>query len=561
MLRTRSVPPRLASLLALALALGGCASSLERARVARDNRDYPRAEQYYRSAMSGDPEDRPRAQKELAALKVSLGHAQLKKDPAAAEKLFREAQGLDPEDDKVIDGLGRAEAEQGKLDAAITTLSAPGCALCRRYLSVLLLERAGRREKAGDAEGARGDYAQAQSLVPDVTTALAIARLVEAKGDGEALLKAVEAAVPLIQEGDAGAQAQFKQLREKAVLAAAKTGDVATIDRWLNLFPPGAGGDEWYVLQLRVAQELYRQTRTDLAVSRARHILGPKYASTLPAVRKADFERLLADIYRLTGVKYLREGKIVEADDNFGQAMEFAPEDNKIKLLRALAMAGLKQRAKAMLVLEALPKDTKGYADVLAILESMAVHELLAEDDIPGARAALARAQAANGEQPETHVAIAELLVVTPVANLAKKDLKELKKTGMVKYPGDAVNRYGEALSELAWAREQARGMSDGYLFRGPGSDARMDALERTVRGFYPFAVEFNGDATTILVLRGTGGDVVVRGPGDFTQTVAIPAGGASEVTVREPGLVTLRIGKRILTLVTEPYTKLTVDL
>ncbi|HEY0135160.1 MAG TPA: hypothetical protein VGB85_13825, partial [Nannocystis sp.] len=275
MLRTRSVLPRsswlvpaVGSVLALVLALGGCASSLERARVARDNRDYPKAEELYRGAMAKDPEDKARAQMELGSLKVALAQNKLKKDPVAAEKLFREALELNPRDDKAIDGLGRAQAEQGKQDAAISTLSAPGCTLCRRYLSVLLLDRAGKREQAADLEGARGDYIKAQELVPDVTTALAIARLYEAARDGEGLLKAVEAAVPLIRQDDGVAQAQFKALREKAVMAAAQTADVTTIDRWLNLFPPGAGGDEWYVLQLRVAQQLYRGGHTDLAVAR-----------------------------------------------------------------------------------------------------------------------------------------------------------------------------------------------------------------------------------------------------------------------------------------------------
>lgn len=573
MLRTRSVPLpsasvsasvsvlRLAPVLAVLLALGGCASSLERARVARDNRDYPKAEAYYRNAMTKDPEDQPRAQKELAGLKVTLAQNKLKKDPVAAEKLFREAVALDAADDKAIDGLGRAQAEQGKLDAAITTLSAPNCNLCRRYLSVLLLDRAGKREQSGDVEGALADFTQAQLLVPDVTTALAIARLNEAKNDKEGLLKAVEAAVPLIRNDDGVAQAQFKALREKAVMAAAAAADVETIDRWLNLFPPGAGGDEWYVLQLRVAQQLYREARTDLAVTRARHILGPKHAGTLPASRKTEFDRLLADIYRLLGVKFLREGKIVEADDNFRQAMEFAPDDNKIKLLRALAIAGLNDVPKAMQVLQALPKDTRGYNEVAAILESLVVHIKLGESDIEGARAALARAQAASPEQPEVHLAMAEILTVSPVSGLAKKQLKELKKTGMVKYPDDEVNRYGEALSELAWAREQARGLGEGYLFRGPDIDGRMNALERQIRVFYPFAVEFNADSTAILRLRGTGGTVQVRGPGGFEETVSVPAGGSSEVTVREPGFVTLRVGKRTMALITEPYTKLTLEL
>ncbi len=561
--------PHLVSSLALALGLSvagvggaGCASALERARVARDARDYPKAEQYYRTALTGEPEDRPKAAKELASLKVTLAHAKLKKgDAVEAEKLFREATVLDPRDDKAVDGLGRAEHAQGKLDDAIATLSSDDCALCRRFLSVLLLERAGKREAAKDLSAARDDYQKAQALVPDVATALTIARLYDSEGDAEATLKAVEAALPLIREDDGASQAIFRALREKGVLAAVPRGEVATIDRWLNLFPPGAGGDEWYTLQLRVTQQLYREKQVDLALARARYLLSAKYASTLPAHRKADFERFLADVYRLLGVKFLREGKIVEADDNFRQAMEFAPDDNKIKLLRALAIAGMKDLGKAQQVLSALPKDTKGHDEVTAILESMQVHDKLAEDDLEGAKAALARAQAASSELPEVHVAMAEMLVVSPVANLAKKALKDIKKLGLVKYPNDEVNRYGEALSELAWAREQAKNLGESYLFRGPGIDGRMDAIERQIRGFYSFPVEFNPDSTTILKLRGAGIEVLVKGPGGFEETVSVPAGGSSEVTVREPGVVTLRVGKRTMVLVTEPYTKLTVEL
>jgi thioredoxin-like negative regulator of GroEL len=560
---------RLVSSLALAVGLAvslgaasGCASALEKARVARDARDYPRAEQYYRTALTGDPADRPKAAKELAGLKVTQAHTKLKKgDAVAAEKLFREAMELDPKDDKAIDGLGRAQQVQGRLDEAIVTLSAEGCAQCKRYLSVLLLERAAKREAAKDIPGARDDYQKAQALVPDVTTALAIARLYDSEGDAEATLKAVEAAVPLIREDDGNSQITFRAMREKGVLAAAPRGDVATIDRWLNLFPPGAGGEDWYTLQLRLTQQLYRDNHVDLATARARHLLSAKYASTLPAHRKSEFERFLADVYRLIGVKFLRDGKIVEADDNFRQAMEFAPEDNKIKLLRALAIAGMKDVPKAQQVLAALPKETKGYNEVAAILESMVVHNKLAEDDLEGAKAALARAQAASSEQPEVHVAMAEMLIVSPIAGLPKKALKDLKKNGLVKYPNDEVNRYGEALSELAWAREQATVLGDSYLFRGPGIVARMAALDKQIRAFYPFPVEFNPDSTTILKLRGTGGEVLVKGPGDFEATASVPAGGTTEVTVREPGLVTLRVGKRTVVLVTEPYTKLTVEL
>lgn len=556
---------RTVTLVSLALSVGGCASALERARKYKDQKDYARSEQYYRTSISSDPEDKKTATAELANLKLALAHHKLKKgDAVAAEKLFRESLELAPGEEKATDGLGRALAEQGKTDAAIVVLQGDAgepCNLCRRYLAVLLVDRGWARETGGDAAGARADYEQANKLVPEVSTALAIARMAELQADAEGLVKAIEVAVPLIKEGDAESQRQFKAMREKAVMAAAARGDLATVDVWLNFFPPNAGGDEWYTLQYRVTQQLRLENRLDEAIARARHMLTPKYEGSLPANRKADFEKMLADIYRIQGGKFLREGKIVEADDNFRQAMEFAPTDNRIKLLRALAIAGMNDVKKALDVVAALPKETKGHNEVLAILESLTVHAKIAEGDVEAARAALARAQAAHAEQPEVHVALAELLTLSPVEKLPKKVAKELKKSGLVKYPNDAINRYGEALSELAWAREQAKGLGEGHLFRGPGSDVRMDKLERQIRAFYPFAVEFNPESTAILQLRGAGGQVTVRGPGDLEEQVSIPAGGSSEVVVREPGLVTLRVGSRTMSLWTEPYTKLKVQL
>lgn len=552
------------ALVALALALGGCASALERARVARDARDYPKAEQYYRKSMTSDPADKNAAARELAGLKVTQAQQKLKSDPAQAEKLFLEARALDPADEKAVDGLGRALADQGKVDEAITVLAGGGdrpCSLCKRYLAVLLMNRGWKREQAGDKAGARADYVQAQALVPEVSNALAIARIDAEGGDPEQTVSSVEAAVPLIRDGDPAAQEQFKALREKGVMAAAQRGDVAMIDRWMNLFPPGAGGDDWYLLQLRVVQQMRLENRGELAMSRARLMLSARYADKLPPQRKADFEKLLADYLRVQGVGFLRAGKLVEADDHFRQAMELAPDDNKIKLLRALAIAGTMNVGKAMQVVQALPKDTKGYNEVMSILESMLVHDRLAEEDVEGARAALARAQAASSEQPEVHVAMAELLFVSPVENLPRGTAREIKKHGPVKYPNDEINRYGEALSELAWAREQARGYGESYMFRGPGIDNRMDNLERQIRSFYPFPVEFNADSTTILKLKGAGGEVQVRGPGDLAETVVLAPGAVREVVVREPGLVTLRIGKRTVALVTEPYTKLLLEL
>lgn len=548
--------------------LTACASALERARVAANAGDDARAEQYFQRSIAVDAEDKAAAQRELGELKFKQAQRKAKADPAGAEKLVRESLTFNPGDEKALDLLGRVLAAQGRDDEAIALLEGDGggksCELCRRYLSVLLLERAAKREVNREWEGARADYGRALDLVPDAATALALARCSEQMGDVEATTKAIERAVPLIRPDDNTSQTEFRSIRERTVLAAASRGDVALCDRWLNFFPPNAGGDAWYVLHLRIAQELYRQKKVEVAIGRARHILGPTHEGSLPATRKTEFQRFLADIYRLQGVGFLREGKQIEADDNFRLAMEYAPTDDKIKLLRALAIAGNKDVGRAMQVVQALPKDTKGYNEVLAILESMIVADRLADEDLEGAKAALARAQAASSETPEVHVAMAELLFVTPAAGVTKNIVRQLKKSGLIKYPNDEINRYGEALSELAWAREQARGLGDGYLFRGPGIDGRMANLERQIRGFYPFTVEFNADATAILRVRfksGASGEVSVRA-GDSEQSVSVPAGSeGAEVVLREPGLTFLRVGGKTQTFVTEPYTKLTIEL
>lgn len=551
-----------------ATTLLACASSLDKGRVARNAGDDVRAEQYLRKSMASDPEDRAAAQRELAGLKFAQAQTKAKQDPAAAEKLVRESLALAPGDEKAVDLLGRVIAAQGRLDEAIEVLAAgeagKPCEMCKRYLSVLLLERAAKRERAKDWDNARVDYTRATELIPDATTALAVARISEQLGDLEGMTRAIELAVPLIRADDNASQTEFRAFRERVVLAAAGRGDVAMCDRWLNFFPPGAGGDGWYVLQLRVAQELYRQRKVEVAISRARHMLGPTHADALPAPRKADFQRFLADIYRLQGVGFLREGKLVEADDNFRLAMEYAPTDDKIKLLRALAIGGNHEIGRAIQVVHALPKETKGHAEVLAILESMQVADRLADGDVEGAKAALARAQAASAETPEVHVAMAEMLVITPAAGVNKGIVRQLKKSGIIRYPNDEVNRYGEALSELAWAREQARGLGDGYLFRGPGIDARIERLDKQLRAFYPFPVEFNADSTAILRIRfksGASGEIGVK-TGDGEQNVLIPAGSeGAEVVVRDPGLTYFRIGGKVSSFVTEPYTRVTIDL
>jgi hypothetical protein len=117
-------------------------------------------------------------------------------------------------------------------------------------------------------------------------------------------------------------------------------------------------------------------------------------------------------------------------------------------------------------------------------------------------------------------------------------------------------------LSELAWAREQAKSQGASYPYRGPDFRQRANSIESQIRAFYPYEVEFNENSTSILTLSATEGeDVRVRGPNDFEHSAFVAAGQQTEVTIQQPGLVTLKIGKRRVALYTEPYTRLRVKL
>ena len=559
---------------ALALVVGaatlgelGCASRLERARSAQGEGDFVKAEELYAKSIEAQKDDAAVARRELVAMKVELGRKQVKKDAVKAEKLFREALALDGSSDPAKDGLGRALKSQGKVDAAITVLAGESefgaCGLCGRYLSVILMGRAAERENAKDLEGALADYRRANELIPDSETGFSIARVQTALGEDEASVEAIEEAAELIQEGDTHAQEAFVRLREKAVHKAMTAGDFALVDRYLQIFPPGSGGERWYTLQLQVAREQYRRKDLDGAFKRVEPFLGPEHTDTLPESHKPQFEKLLSTMYQARGTNKLHDGQAKEADEWFNKAMQLEPESNKIRLLRALALAGQHDVDTGLKIVDTTPDSATGRGEIEAILYSMKVHDLIDAGEIEAAKDALTRAQASNYEQPEVHVAMAALLAITPAPKPSRRDAKVLKRNGVIDYPNGEINRYGEALSELAWARTQAESQGERYPYRGPEYKQRAQQLEQRIRAFYPYEVSFNEDSNTILSFEAAGGgkDIAVSGPNGQSESVFAAAGKKVDVTIQTPGLVTIKVGKQRLALYTEPYTHLHIKL
>lgn len=545
----------------------GCASRLERARSAHAQGDDEKAEELYQKSIAAQKDDADLARRELVEMKVELGRKQVKKDPVKGEQLFREALALDGSSEPAKDGLGRALKAQGKTDAAVGVLAGESefgaCSLCGRYLAVVLLERAAERENAKELQGALDDYKRAVELVPQPDTWFAISRVQAALGDGDASVAAVEEAAKLIQESDTLAQEAFVRVREKVVLKALTTGDVALADRFLKIFPPGSGGERWYTLQLQVAREQYRRKDTDGAMARIEPFLGPEHTDTLPESHKPQFEKLLSTMYQARGTSEMHAGKPAVADEWFTKAMKLEPESNKIRLLRALALAGQRDVDTGLKIVETTPDSAAGRAEIEAILYSMKVHNLIDAGQLDAAKETLTRAQASNYEQPEVHVAMAALLAETPAPKPSRKDAKILKRDGVVDYPDGEINRYGEALSELAWARAQADSQGERYPYRGPEYKQRAQQLEQRIRAFYPYPVKFNEDSNTVLTFEAAGGgkDIEIDAPNGQRESVFAAAGKQVEVTIQTPGLVTIKVGKQRLALYTEPYTHLHIKL
>lgn len=544
----------------------GCATYIDKAREAKDGGEYSKAESLYLESMEKDKDelDRDLAREELVMMKVELAKNTAKSDPTKAEAIYREALELDKSDEEAQDGLARVLASIGRTDEAIQILGGEAgfgkCDLCERYLAVLLKKRGQLYESKGKHEAALADYRRAFQLLADPSTAFAVARTLHALDRHDEAAKAIEDAVPTIRPEDRQAQADFIKIRDDAVMRAIAGGDLALVDRYMAMFPPGSGGEPWYSLQLRVGRELWVRQDSEGAIARLEPLLGDDHAQTLPEPLRKEMVQFLDQLYTQQGVAHLSKGEAEAADKDFARASELAPEDETLKLLRALAFAGRGDMALAGKVVEAIPAKTRGHKEVSAILDSMRVFERLDVGDVSGAKEALARAQATAPDMPEVHVAAAAILAVSPVEGLSRKDVKTLRRSALANY-NTGIFRYGEALSEIVWAREQTKNLGQNYLFRGPAAGDRMDTLERSIRESYPFGVTFNPDPTTLMTLRRKSGDVDVTIEGGGVEESVSVSSSTPPVKLTEPGLVIVSYGRNQVAILAESYTGIQVEL
>lgn len=556
---------RIARLAVALFLLPACASTLDRARTARDRGDIEDAQAYYERALE-DSALEPVARQELATMLADDAGRLEESDPGRAESVYEEALRLDAVNGPALTGLVRMLRKAGRTDRAqevINAAAAAGsCGACNRLAVVLLLDRADEELRQKNWDAAIGHYSKAQELRAQTRPALAIANAHMMAGRHEEAATALDDAAALMTNSDASLRAEFARLRRTIVTAAIEAGNLDLADRARRIHIAGEASEELVALARAIADGLMNDGKTDEALVRYEALLSEQSELSITDAQRTELLGRVVNVYANRGTAHLHAGEAEQADAALAQAIELDPEDWVLKLQRILAVSESTGAEPALAALDKVPEETVGLANTRAIVLSQRVLELMEAGELEQAKATLAKAQAASSDLPEVHLAAARVLSRTPI-ELDRRERSAVKgRTAMIHYPGE-VYAYGEALGELDWVRGAMRKRNEQYLFTAPWLGSRADALHEEIAAVYPYAVAFRADPEPQLVLKNEGPgflEVSVSAP-DVDEELGIGAGEEREMTLPDSGIVTLKLGKRKQVFYAEPYTRVTLPL
>ncbi len=558
---------------ALVTALGGaagCSTPLDNARLAwaDGEGDLDNADSKYREAMN-DPDLGDMAREELRDIYLQLGEAADKEGKAVnAEKYFRRAMELDPASADAYSGLAGALQDLYKypeaLEIATKGYKDADCRNCRRQIAVLLIQRGDAFMGESRWAEAEADYVKALEIIPDAAVWMAVVRSRYAQKDLPGSTEALKAATELVAQNDLENRRQYLELRRAVVLLALEQKNVPLADELLDLAPVGVPPEEQVGLSMEVAMEFNRQGEPDQALSRLMSIVDAAAQGKLKltAERLDQIRDQVATIYASRAKLRLAAGDTAGADADIKEALGMRPGKASLQLQEVLLIAGKGKLGDARSQLSKVESSAKGHKEVTAILAALKALEYVEAGKLDAAKTELDLAKRNGKDLPEVHIATAAYLAVTS-PSLYKKEKSALRKMGLVKYPGNNPVRAAEALSELAWSREQLKGLGAGYPYRAPGIDDTLEALSKEIKAFYPFEVKFLGTPKAkLMVSNGTGAPLEVRMVGrSWKKKAKIGAGETATVSLDNPGFFEMTYGDKTAAFVAEPYTEVSLSL
>jgi len=551
--------------LVLTLLLAGCATTLDKARDARELGEYDEARSLYEEAMA-EPEMQAKAREELAQMYVD--RAEAAGSEHEAERNYRQSLTVVPVYAPALTGLVRLLRERGRVHDARLAIDGARksgeCPTCNRLEVVMLLEEADAAAQAGRWSEALTGYSEAQLVRPQPGVALSIVRAHLALEAWAEAVASLQRAVPLMVEADSGTSQQFVERRQQLFDRAIETDDVPMADQVRALELGNEPQPQLFALELRVADHLLERVDGELALARYESMLDREGPTSLTSTQVDTVNARIARIYANRGTTLLNEGKSNNADWAFKKAIEIRPDDWSLKLQRVIAISESVGSKKALESLRGVPEGTYGLDTTKGIVAALRIRELVSMGEMDAAREALGQLQSNHGEVPEGHLVAAMVLAKSPVEGLSARERKvALSGKALVMYPGDEINRYAEAKAELAWVKTAMAASDKDKLFIAPWLGSELARVDRELAAVFPPEVEFRADPEPVIVLHNGGTayvDVSVSGE-DLEEEFGIPAGDRTEFTAPIPGLLNFRVNGEKRVFVAEPYAKVTIRL
>lgn len=549
------------SLSTLLLVASGCASQLDSAQEALAIGDDAKAELHLRKALNVKSTQKE-AGRQLSILLAEEGNEIGGEDPRAAENLYVEALDLDPSNEEARLGLARLLIKRGFMKDAQALLEVEGCRGCDRLRALMMHDKGVAHLHAGEIDMARQVFQEAFTMGGDPLDGLALVEtwMMATPPDLKQAKAALDAATPLIARGQTQPEAQFRELRNRLLLMAAAAHQIEMVDQLLELRTAELAEEPEFELRFKVSQEQFRAGDSDPAIARISNLLDKSGQYIDPTLRQVMGAALVV-MYSARVAQSLKKGDPTNAARDIVAGLRIDPEHTRLKLQQVLAIAG----NRLDLAFTELDKHGKGsdVDKVAAILHSLDAIAQVEAGDVAKATLALERAEAKDDDLPEVHLARAYVLSELRNEELKKKELQDARTMSAFSYPGGRVNQYAAALAHIDRARSLIGAQGGLHPWRGPGFDAKLEALQTKIKAFYPYEVTWYEGKGGLLEIAAEGGqkDVEVAGPRWLKVTAIASPGKPAEVEVPVVGLVVLGFDGKQVGVIVETHAHIKIGL
>lgn len=575
--RTRGLARLGAGIACLLLAVG-CATPLDKGRTAwaEGQGNWDIAEPFYKEAVANkkNGEDEVAAE-ELYEIYMQLAAANKKDKPKKAEQQYRAALELQPQSAEARTGLIRLLMTLYRYDEAFALANEGAtsgkCPGCKRLLAVMLIEGGDQRSEAGDWPGAEASYAAAMDLLPDASIALGLTRARVGQKKAAEAFESLKQAASMIDQNDVQGRTRFLELRKDLVTVALESGHPELADEVLDVAPKGVSPTEQLGLMIDTSMQLTAAGKADEALARMQALANAASEGKLPLneEQKAELLTRVALVFGARANQRVASGDVAGASADLDEALKLVPGEPTITMQKALVFASQGDLKAAREEMGKLPRKTPGFRTADSIIFAIEVDKLLAAGKLGQAVDVVDYGKRADPNTPEIRIAAAQVLLASALeTDMLKKEARDLRSMSLVKYPKNKPVRAGEALAELAFARQAHDTQDKLFPFRDPGRLARLDATLAKAKEVYPLPVSYVAEPKAVLVLKNTGAaevELVAEGHRFFRKKKKLAAGETGEIEMPKPGLLVLTTGEgdseQKAMFIAEPFTKVEISL